>query len=243
MPVELTLGDLDELTDAVPVGDTVPVLEEVVVLDPLALEVGEREDVVVPEPESVCMVVFVAVVVSEGLRELVDDRVEVPDGVSAADCVEVLELDDVPLEVLDEDIVADIVAVDVSFELAVDSPELVGERVAVREADRVLAAEPDALVERLEETVGLVVLELEVDEDTDVLLVDVLLEDSVAVPERVRVDVREVVVVADSVRLDVADLLSDTDPVDVIDDVVVLDTVGDPLDVLVSLIVLVAVDD
>jgi hypothetical protein len=221
----------------------VPVLEEVVVLEPLALDVGDLEDVVVPEPESVCVVVFVAVVVSEGLRELVDDRVDVPDGVSAADCVDVLELEDVPLEVLDADIVADIVAVGVSFELAVDSPELVGDRVAVKDAERVLAAEPDALEERLEETDGLIVLELEVEDVTDVLLVDVLLEDSVAVPERVRVEVRDVVVVADSVRLDVADLLSETDPVEVIEEVVVLDTVGEPLEVLVSLIVRVAVDD
>ncbi len=46
VPVELPLGDLDELTDAVPVGETDPVLDDVVVAELLGLEVGDREDVV-----------------------------------------------------------------------------------------------------------------------------------------------------------------------------------------------------
>ncbi len=172
-----------------------------------------------------------------------EDRVEVPEGVSAAERVDVLVSDVELVDVLEAEIVADIDAVDVSIELAVGSPEFVGDRVAVREADRVRAALAELLEERLEETVGLDVLELEVDAVTDVLLVDVRLEDRVAVPERVRVEVREVVVVADSVRLDVALLLSETDPVAVLEDVDVLDVEGDPLDVRVSLTVRVAVDD
>jgi hypothetical protein len=221
----------------------VPFLEEVVVLEPLALDVGEREDVVVPVLERVCVVVFVAVAVSDGLRELVEDRVEVPEGVSAADWVDVLVSDVELVDVLEAEIVAVLEAVVVSIELTVGSPELVGERVAVREADRVRAADPEALEERLEETDGLIVLELDVDEDTDALRVDVRLDDKVAVPDRETVVVREVVVVADSVRLEVALLLSEIDPVDVIEEVVVLETVGEPLDVRVSLTVRVAVND
>lgn len=65
------------------------------------------------------------------------------------------------------------------------------------------------------------------------LLVEVRLEESVAVPERVLVVVRDAVVVADSVRLDVADLLFVMVPVEVLELVVVLDTEGEPLEVLV----------
>ncbi len=220
-----------------------PVLEEVVVLEPLALDVGEREDVVVPVLDMVCVVVFVAVADSDGLRELVEDRVDVPEGVSAADCVEVLVSDVELVDVLEAEIVADLEEVDVSFAESVLSAEVVGDRVAVSDADRVRAADPEALDERLEETDGLVVLELEVEAVTDVLLVDVRLDDRVAVPERVRVEVRDVVVVADSVRLDVALLLSETDPVAVLEDVDVLEVEGDPLDVRVSLTVRVAVND
>jgi hypothetical protein len=178
--------------------------------------------------DRVWLVVFVAVVVSDGLRELVEDRVDVPEGVSAAERVDVLELDPVEDVVLEAEIVADLDDVDVSFELPVGSPELVGDRVAVREADRVLTALPELLEERVEDTDGLVVLELVVVAVTDGLFVDVRLDDKVAVPERVRVEVREVVVVADSVRLEVALLLFEIDPVEVLEDVDVLDVDGEP---------------
>ncbi len=167
-------------------------------------------------------------VVSDGLRELVEDRVDVPEGVSAADCVEVLELDPVEVVVLEAEIVADLEDVDVCFELPVGSPELVGDRVAVREADRVLAPLAELLEERVEDTVGLVVLELVIVPVPDGLFVDVLVEDNVAVPDLDVVGVRELVEEADVVRLDVALLLFEPDPVAVLEDVDVLEVDGEP---------------
>ena len=167
-------------------------------------------------------------VVSDGLRELVEDRVDVPEGVSAADCVEVLELDPVEVVVLEAEIVADLEDVDVCFAEVVPSADVEGDRVAVSEADRVLAALPDILEERVEDTDGLVVLELVIVPVADGLFVDVLVEDNVAVPDLDVVGVRELVEEADVVRLDVALLLFEPDPVAVLEDVDVLEVDGEP---------------